>query len=192
MAVINIKDQSLEDLTSELDGTRRRLRQEAATEIARRAKEGDPNDLFDYAGDIIDGLERPEAQTRWELLDALSEMAKIDPGCIEEAFEGAEMSLFDEDSSIVRLAAFKFLSVWGASSSDRSDRVWKILDEAVQCYHGDHEYRDMLECLRRFAEGQISDLVADSLRDRVSFDAQSGQGYIKAYSKEIIETLDKR
>jgi len=192
MSVVNIEDQSLEDLTSELDGTRRRLRQEAATEIARRAKEGDPNDLFDYAGDIIDGLERPEAQTRWELLDALTQMAKVDPGCIEEAFEGAEMSLFDEDSSIVRLAAFRFLATWGASSPDRSAKVWKILDEAVQCYHGDPEYRDMLDSLRKFAEGDISDLVAEALRARVSFDAQSSQGYIKAYSKEIIEVLDRR
>lgn len=181
----------LKELVGELGGANRRRRQDAAHEIARLAKR-DVDQLFDYAGDIIDGLDRPEAQTRWELLDALSEMARVDPGCVEEAFGGAEASLFDEDSSIARLAAFRFLTSYGATSGKRSDQVWKILEEAIQCYHGDPEYRDMLGCLLEMAKGTISDKTAQVMRSRVDFDARHGRGYIKAFSAEIVEAIDNR
>lgn len=181
----------LKKLVGELGGANRRRRQEAAHEIARLAKK-DVDQLFDYAGDIIDGLDRPEAQTRWELLDVLSEMARVDPGCVEEAFGGAEASLFDEDSSIARLAAFRFLTSYGATSGKRSEQVWKILEEAIQCYHGDPEYRDMLGCLLEMAKGTISDQMAQVMRSRVDFDARHGRGYIKAFSTEIVEAIDKR
>ena len=181
----------LKELVGELGGANRRRRQDAAHEIARLAKR-DVDQLFDYAGDIIDGLDRPEAQTRWELLDALSEMARVDPGCVEEAFGGAEASLFDEDSSIARLAAFRFLTSYGATSGKRSDQVWKILEEAIQCYHGDPEYRDMLGCLLEMAKGTISDQTAQVMRSRVDSDARHGRGYIKAFSAEIVEAIDNR
>lgn len=181
----------LKELVGELGGANRRRRQDAAHEIARLAKR-DVDQFFDYAGDIIDGLDRPEAQTRWELLDALSEMARVDPGCVEEAFGGAEASLFDEDSSIARLAAFRFLTSYGATSGKRSDQVWKILEEAIQCYHGDPEYRDMLGCLLEMARGTISDQTAQVMRSRVDFDARHGRGYIKAFSAEIVEAIDNR
>ncbi len=181
----------LKELVGELGGANRRRRQDAAHEIARLARR-DVDQLFDYAGDIIDGLDRPEAQTRWELLDALSEMARVDPGCVEEAFGGAEASLFDEDSSIARLAAFRFLTSYGATSGKRSDQVWKILEEAIQCYHGDPEYRDMLGCLLEMARGTISDQTAQVMRSRVDFDARHGRGYIKAFSAEIVEAIDNR
>ena len=181
----------LKELVGELGGANRRRRQDAAHEIARLAKR-DVDQLFDYAGDIIAGLDRPEAQTRWELLDALSEMARVDPGCVEEAFGGAEASLFDEDSSIARLAAFRFLTSYGATSGKRSDQVWKILEEAIQCYHGDPEYRDMLGCLLEMAKGTISDQTAQVMRSRVDFDARHGRGYIKAFSAEIVEAIDNR
>ena len=181
----------LKELVGELGGANRRRRQDAAHEIARLAKR-DVDQLFDYAGDIIDGLDRPEAQTRWELLDALSEMARVDPGCVEEAFGGAEASLFDEDSSIARLAAFRFLTSYGATSGKRSDQVWKILEEAIQCYHGDPAYRDMLGCLLEMARGTISDQTAQVMRSRVDFDARHGRGYIKAFSAEIVEAIDNR
>ena len=181
----------LKELVGELGGANRRRRQDAAHEIARLAKR-DVDQLFDYAGDIIDGLDRPEAQTRWELLDALSEMARVDPGCVEEAFGGAEASLFDEDSSIARLAAFRFLTSYGATSGKRSDQVWKILEEAIQCYHGDPEYRDMLGCLLEMAKGTISDHTAQVMRSRIDFDARHGRGYIKAFSTEIVEAIDTR
>ncbi|MBD9232127.1 MAG: hypothetical protein EGW04_01690, partial [Rothia mucilaginosa] len=37
------------------------------------------------------------------------------------------------------------------------------LDEAIQCYHGDLEYRDMLGCLYEFGQGEIDAEVAEKL-----------------------------
>ena len=102
------------------------------------------------------------------------------------AFDGAEASLFDDDSATVRLAAFLFLCRLGATSPESSDEVWPLLDEAIQCYHGDAEYRDMLEGLLAFAGGNISKKTAKELVSRVKFDAESGNGYIKQFSGDIL------
>ena len=102
------------------------------------------------------------------------------------AFDGAEASLFDDDSATVRLAAFLFLCRLGATSPARSDEAWPLLDEAIQCYHGDAEYRDMLEGLLAFAGGDISKKTAKELVSRVKFDAESGNGYIKQFSGDIL------
>ena len=58
--------------------------------------------------------------------------------------------------------------------------------EAIQCYHGDAEYRDMLEGLLAFAGGDISKKTAKELVSRVKFDAESGNGYIKQFSGDIL------
>ena len=97
-----------------------------------------------FVGSLMDALERPEAQTRWEVLDALTALVDEHAEEVAPAFEAAETALFDEDSAPVRLAGFVFLCRFGATSEERSDQVWPLLDEAIQCYHGDPEYRDML------------------------------------------------
>ena len=110
-----------------------------------------------------------------------------------DAFEGAETALFDEISSTLRYAAFRLLCVWGATSVERSREAWPILDEAIQCYHGDLEYRDMLGCLYEFGQGEIDAEVAEKLALRLKFDAENGKGsYLKARSSEICEMLVKR
>ena len=66
-------------------------------------------------------------------------------------------------------------------------------DEAIQCYHGDLEYRDMLALLFTFANGQISGSVAEELAGRLQFDAENGKGnYLKVRSREIYDVLAKR
>jgi hypothetical protein len=65
--------------------------------------------------------------------------------------------------------------------------VWHLLDEGVQCYHGDPEYRDMLSCLLDFAHGDLSEQTRAALIERVSFDAKQGHGYIRAYSGDILK-----
>ena len=112
---------------------------------------------------------------------------------IERAYEGAETALFDELSSTLRYAAFRLLCVWGATAPARSTKVWPLVDEAIQCYHGDLEYRDMLGCLYEFAQGDIDADVASELAARLKFDAENGKGsYLKARSSEIYEMLVKR
>lgn len=139
------------------------------------------------------GARPPEAQTRWEALDALAALATTCPEQLGDAFEGAETALFDEISSTLRYAAFRLLCVWGATSVERSREAWPILDEAIQCYHGDLEYRDMLGCLYEFGQGEIDAEVAEKLALRLKFDAENGKGsYLKARSSEICEMLVKR
>ena len=77
--------------------------------------------------------------------------------------------------------------MWGATERRRSEKVWPIIDEAIQCYHGDLEYRDMLALLFAFAHGQIAGTVAAELpAGRLQFDAENGKGnYARALARDI-------
>ena len=180
---------SVAELVEELSGASRRRRQEVAHEVALVAKE-DPKALVAHVDALIDALFRPEAQTRWEVLDALSAIAAEDAGLVAGAFDGAEASLFDDGSATVRLAAFVFMCRYAASAPERSDAAWPLIDEAIQCYHGDAEYRDMLVALLGLARGEASDATKAALADRVRFDAGNGSGYIKGFSAEILQALE--
>ena len=121
---------SLELLVAQLGGSHRRGRQEASRIVAAIAK-ASPDAVLPYADDLVDALDRPEAQTRWQVLEALTALSAVDAQAAAAALDGAEASLFDEDSPIVRLAAFKFLAALGARSKRLSTSVWPLLDEAV-------------------------------------------------------------
>jgi hypothetical protein len=181
---------ALASLVEELSGGNRRRRQEASHVIATVAKTA-PDELLPHMGDLVDALYRPEAQTRWEILDALSEVATMHSDAVAEAYDAAEASLFDEGSSTVRLASFRFLARYGTVSPENSDKVWPLLDEAIQCFHGDLEYRDMLVSMLEFVQGDISDQSKAELLDRIRFDSESGRGYIKTGSVEITEAAKK-
>ena len=183
-------DLSLDVLVAALAGPSRRGRQEAAHEVALAAEE-DASALVPFAEQLMDGLQRPEAQTRWELLNALSLVAGVDADLVEGAMDDAEAALFDEGSSMVRLAGFRFIAREGKSTPERSAEAWALLDEAVQCYHGDPEFREMLAALLEFAQGNISDDVKQAVHDRVAFDAEkSSMPFIKSYSEQIVEACE--
>lgn len=181
--------QEVSGLVEELAGASRRRRQEVAHKLALVAR-SDAQALAPHVDALVDALFRPEAQTRWEVLDALSELAEKDPDSVASAYDGAEASLFDDGSATVRLSAFVFLCRLGASSPERSDEVWPLLDEAIQCYHGDAEYRDMLVALLGLAQGNASEATKKALADRVRFDTQNGAGYIRSFSTEILQALE--
>lgn len=172
-------------LVSDLEGSRRRVRQEASHELAIVAHE-DSELMVQHADALIEALYRPEAQTRWEVFDVLSEVAINHADLVGGGFEGAEAALFDETSARLRLAAFRFLARYGMSSPERSDQVWPVMNEAIQCYHGDPEYRDMLLALLDFARGDLSDATREALIARISFDANNGRNYMRAYSAQIV------
>ncbi|MBE6469711.1 MAG: hypothetical protein E7001_07170 [Coriobacteriaceae bacterium] len=183
---------ALAALVEDLAGPGRRKRQLAAHVVALLA-EREPVLLADYVPQLLDALERPEAQTRWEILDACTLLVDNHAKEIGAAFPAAEEALFDEDSAMLRLSAFRLLAAWGATERRRSEKVWPILDEAIQCYHGDLEYRDMLASLHAFATGKIDGRVAGALTGRLQFDAENGKGsYIRARSSEIYDLLVKR
>ncbi len=192
LAQIERDSAALAALIEDLSSSSRRTRQFSARVVAILAQR-EPKLLDPYVSDLIDALYRPEAQTRWEVLDALSELVPDHAKEIGAAFEGAETALFDELSATLRLSAFHLLCVWGATERGRSKKVWPIIDEAIQCYHGDLEYRDMLGFLHEFAQGKIAGDVAEELAGRLSFDAENGKGsYLKARSREIYDMLVKR
>ena len=135
---------------------------------------------------LIDALYRPEAQTRWEILAALANLSELYGNEVIKAFDGAEASLFDDTSSTVRLAAFLFLTRYGATSQKHSDQAWPLLNEAIQCYHGDAEYYDMLVGTLNFAKGAVSKETKAALKERFAFDAENATGYIQKFSAEIV------
>lgn len=170
---------STEDLLKEtvaaLSGSSRRGRQNASSVLAQVAKM-QPEVLAPFSDEFVDALNRPEAQTRWESLDVLTALVPVDSRSCDKALAGAEAALFDEDNGFVRLAALRFLCALGSTTENRSMKVWPLLDEAIQCYHGDFEYQDMLIAINSFAGGKISQEAKDGLRERVSFDAEHGKG----------------
>ena len=173
-------------LVEELAGSSRRRRQEVAHKIATVAHT-DASMVTPFVGSLMDALDRPEAQTRWEVLDALTALVDEHAEEVVPAFEAAETALFDEDSAPVRLAGFVFLCRFGATSEERSDQVWPLLDEAIQCYHGDPEYRDMLVALLAFVQGAASAATKAALAERLKFDAENGASYVKSFSVQIIQ-----
>lgn len=185
--VLQSKD-LLNTVASALSGATRRDRQNASSVLAQIAKI-DPEALVPYTDDFIDALNRPEAQTRWESLDVLTELVPLESRSCDKALPGAETALFDEDNGFVRLSALRFLCALGATTENRSQKVWPLLDEAIQCYHGDYEYQDMLSAIVLFSEGKLAPEVKQGLIDRVSFDAEHSKGSLKRRSQQIIENL---
>ncbi len=183
---------ALAALVDDLSG-HSRLKRQLAARVVHLLAQREPALLEQYIPDLIDALYRPEAQTRWEILDALTLLVPDHAREVGAAYDGAEAALFDDLSATLRLSAFRLLCAWGATERGRSKKVWPILDEAIQCYHGDLEYRDMLGCLLSFAEGKIEGGVAGELAGRLQFDAENGKGsYLKARSAEIYNLLVKR
>lgn len=179
-----------DELLRQLAGDNRRARQQAAHELARLSR-GDVSMLLDVTDQLIAALSMPEAQTRWECLDVLTQIAVVRPEDILDAFPGAEDSLFDELSASARLSAFRFLCRYGAIASECSLEAWPLIGEAIRCYHGDPEYRNMLIALLDFAQGDIEDEVAADLVDLMQFDATNGKGFARSYSQKICSILTK-
>lgn len=177
----------LEEIVEAISGDVRRLRQRCAGALSLVSQQN-PELLLPFAHELSDALHRPEARTRWECLDALSNLVPLDARSAGRALPGAEAALFDEESGPVRLAAFGYLATYGATTENRSSRVWPLLDEAIQCYHGDPEYQDMLTSLMVFAGGKASREVKDQLIARLSFDADNAQGQLGRRSREAVET----
>ncbi len=180
--------QVLEGLVSNLEGDSRRKRQTAASVLAL-VSSIDPTVLVDHSDAFVDALARPEAQTRWESLNVLTNIVPVESRSCDKAIPGAEAALFDEESGPLRLAAMRFLCRLGATTENRSLKTWPLIDEAIQCYHGDIEFQEMLVAVVAFSEGKLADEVAEQLKARMSFDAKSGRGVLKKRATQILENL---
>lgn len=175
--------QTLLDLLA--DGSRSK-RQRAASALAIAANV-DAEKIAPHAGAIVEALQHPEAQTRWECLNILCILIKNGKVMDESVLAEAEESLFDEKSGIVREAAFRYYCLYGATSAKASDAAWPNLDEAIQCHHGNAEFNDELTNLVAFAEGQISEQTASSLASRMKFDSENAKGTLRMRSEQIVK-----
>ena len=186
-----VEEGSLESLVAALSSTSRRERQEAATKLAAAAK-ADPGALVPYGSALIEALGCPEALTRWQCLDVLTLLVSRDSRTCDKAIPGAEASLFDEDSGPVRLAAMRFLCRLGSTTENRSEKTWPLIDEAIQCYHGDPEFQDMLAAVSDFSTGKLSAHVKEGLVARMTFDANNGRGALKRRAQQIIDNVQPK
>lgn len=173
-------------LVDNLSGSSRRGRQAAAGALSKVALES-PDALVSHIDAFVDALNRPESQTRWECLNVLTVLIAFDASSCAAAVPGAEAALFDEDSGLLRLAAMRFLCTLGSESKDMSVKVWPLIDEAIQCYHGDLEFPEMLNAVIHFSESEISLDVKSELASRMAFDAKNGKGALKRRAQQILD-----
>ena len=181
-------DEKLKELIESLSGPSRRERQTAAAALALVAQT-DISRVVPYHAELVDALNRPESQTRWECLDILTLIVPEDSRVCDKALPGAETALFDEKNGPVRLAAMRFMCKLGATTEARSERIWPFIDEGIQCYHGDLEYQDMLSAVVEFSQGKLSDEVKKQLANRVQFDSENGRGWLKRKSQAILDNV---
>ena len=176
------------ELAEQLSGSSRRSRQDAAEQLAGLAKT-QPEELVPFIPDFVDALNRPESQTRWECLDILTCLIPFAADACGEALSGAELALFDEENTMVRLWGMIFLCEWGKVSEANSAKVWPLIDEAIRCYHGDMEFQDMLTAVQTFSAGKLAPEVRKALVAALSFDAENARGWLQKKVRRIIDNV---
>ena len=181
----------LQQVIDALSGDERRARQSAAS-VVRAIAEIDPTVLKPFAGELADALHRPESQTRWEVLGTFEKLVGVDARLVDRALPGAETALHDEESGVVRLAAFRLMCSYGATTAHRSERVWPLVDEAIRCYHGDTEFPGMLTSVIEMVTGGASDAVKIAAAERMLFDSENGKGLLKRRASSIVAAAPKK
>ena len=174
-----------------LESHSRRDRQNAAAMLVK-ATAGNPEQLVPHISVLVESLDKPEAQTRWECLEALSSVIDFESRQCDKAIPGAERALFDEGSGLLHYSALKFLCKLGATTPARSQKVWPLVNEAIQCYHGDNEFSDMLNALVDFSAGKLAPEVKQDLAERMTFDANYGKGQLQKRAAQILENVQPK
>ncbi len=182
---------ALRSVIDALSGPNRRDRQQAARVVHAIAVHK-PAVLKAYADALADALDRPESQTRWEVLGALEKLVPVDARIIDRALPGVTTALHDSESGVVRLAAFRVLCGYGSTTSKRSERVWPLIDEAIRVYHGDPEFPAMLSGVVRLVSGGAADRVRLAAAERMEFDSEHTKGLIGRRAKRIVECAPKK
>jgi hypothetical protein len=180
----------LASVVDALAGEDRRSRQVAASVVHEIATQ-QPALLKPYASELADALHRPESQTRWEVLGTFEMLVPVDARMVDKTLPAVETALHDEESGVVRLAAFRLLCAYGATTARRSEKVWPWLDEAIRCYHGDAEFPAMLVAVLALVQGAATDEVRIAAADRMEFDADFAKGLLKRRAASIVAAAPK-
>jgi len=182
---------ALAQVIEALSGADRRSRQQAALVVNSLATHH-PDVLRTQADALADALERPESQTRWEILGALEKLVATDARIIDRALPGITTALHDSESGVVRLGAFRVLCAYGSTTAKRSERVWPLIDEAIRVYHGDPEFPAMLSSVIKLVSGGAADEVKHAAAERMEFDAEHTKGLVGKRAKRIVECAPKK
>lgn len=185
------EDGFLATLVRALAGSERTSRARAAEAVHEVACR-EPAALRPFGTELVDALDRPEVQTRWEILGALEELAGVDARLLDKAIAPATVSLHDAESGVVRVAAFRMLAAYGATTAKRAQRVWPLLDEAVRAYHGDAEYPAMLAAVVILVEGAAPEDVRAAAADRFEADVSHPRGTVSRRAKQVAARAPKR
>jgi hypothetical protein len=180
----------LASVVDALAGEDRRSRQVAAS-VVHEVATHEPALLKPYASELADALHRPESQTRWEVLGTFEMLVPVDARMVDKTLPAVETALHDEESGVVRLAAFRLLCAYGATTARRSEKVWPWLDEAIRCYHGDAEFPAMLVAVLGLVQGAATDEVRIAAADRMEFDADFAKGLLKRRAASIVAAAPK-
>lgn len=186
-----VSPKMLASVVAALAGEDRRSRQ-IASSVVHEIASHEPALLKPYAGELADALHRPESQTRWEVLGTFEMLVPVDARLVDKTLGAAETALHDEESGVVRLAAFRLMCSYGATTSHRSDRVWPLVDDAIRCYHGDAEFPAMLSSVYHMVTGNASDAVKHAAAERMLFDAENGKGLLKRRASRIVAAAPKK
>jgi len=174
-----------------LSGSDRRARQHASRVVHALAI-SKPDVLRPYGDTLADALEVPESQTRWEVLGTLEKLVSVDARLIDKALPGITTALHDAESGVVRLAAFRVLCAYGATTAKRSERVWPLIDEGLRVFHGDPEFTAMLVGVVRLVSGNAADEVKLAAAERMEFDAEHSKGLIARRARQIVAGAPKK
>ncbi|MDR1775652.1 MAG: hypothetical protein LBS17_04340 [Actinomycetes bacterium] len=194
-AIRRVKDRR--EYADALGASSRRIREYASCVILELARR-DASLVSDFADAIADALDRPETQTRYNMLEAIRLLCPVQAKVVDGAYDAIEDCLYDEDSATVRLYAFQVFTCYGATTAARSKRVWPTIAAALRCYHGDAEFIPMVNELLAMLEGKVDQSVKEGATELFAFDAENGKGLLArkaqaviAYAPEVIERLKR-
>jgi len=168
-----------------------RLTREYASQVLLDIAQTDPEMVGEFSTAFIDALHRPEAPTRYNVLAIIGILAQKDMRLVDTAWDGIEECLYDEDSGTVRLAAFKVIAAYGATTPTRSKKVWPLISDALRCYHGDAEFISMLNEFIAMLKGNVADEVKQEACDQFKFNAENATGLFQRKAKEIVSFICK-
>jgi len=174
------------ELAEALGHKSRSVREYASQAMVELARD-DAQQIQDFAGDIVDALNRPESLTRYSMIEVIGELADAQPKLVMDAHEALQDCLYDEDSGTVRLYAFRILARYGATGSARSIKVWPDLSMALRCFHGDSEFMAMMNETIKMLDGRADISVKEAAVELFAFDAEHARGEMRKKAEAISE-----
>ncbi|MDO4502762.1 MAG: hypothetical protein Q4D06_06210 [Coriobacteriia bacterium] len=175
-------------LVKNIQSSSRLSRQKAAATFHKLSLVA-PERVVPHLDLLFAALDNDESRTRSSVLETLLVMSEVDASLVDKASGYAEEALFDEDNGVLRLMGMRFLCKIGAESPEASLKVWSSLDEALQCFHGDNEFNDMLLAVAEFAAGNVDDAVKAGLKERLSFDAEHSRGMLRKRAQAVLDAI---